>query len=180
MSKSTVEYTGRRITYETPLSFTEVIARLEKELNKPAGGQSVFRILGMSKSKTELETGINELLDGHNFIYFASISHHNWLGTYTGSPGSVPQAVVYTFGNPLLAQAMLQHDLAVGLHVPPKLLVLENADRRGTRVIYDDPAALIPVPSPATAAGEGVNAELRTTAEELSAKVEELVKAITA
>ncbi|KAI0672147.1 hypothetical protein C8Q78DRAFT_729407 [Trametes maxima] len=179
MSKSAVEYTGRRITYETPLPFAEVTARLERELNKPVGGQPVFRVLGTSKSKDELEKGINELLDGHNFIYFASISHHNWLGTYTGNPGSVPQAVVYTFGNPLLAQAMLRHDLTVGLHVPPKLLVLENADQRGTKVVYDDPAALIPVPSRGIAAGEDVNAELRATAEKLSAKVEELVKAIT-
>lgn len=68
-TKSIVEYTGKRITYETPLSFAEVSARLEKELNKPGGGVAVFRVLGTSKTKEELEAGINALTEGRDFVH---------------------------------------------------------------------------------------------------------------
>lgn len=68
-SKSIVEYTGRRITYETPLGFAEVAARFEKALNKSAGGPAVFRVLGTAQTKEELEAGINALTAGGDFVY---------------------------------------------------------------------------------------------------------------
>ncbi|KAH9848156.1 TT1751-like protein [Lenzites betulinus] len=173
-TKSIVEFTGRRITFKSPLSFAEVSARLEKELNKPGGGPAVFRILGTSKTKEEIEAGINALTGGRDFVYFGEVVHNRWLKAYTGAP--VPGTAVYTFGNPLIAQTMLQYDLAAGLHIPPKLLLLENADGSGTRIIYDDPSSHIPVPSGET--GEGLDDELKKAAEALSAKVEALVAVV--
>lgn len=67
-SKTIVEYTGRRITYETPLAFAEVAARFEKALNKSAGGPAVFRVLGTAQTKEELEAGINALTAGGDFV----------------------------------------------------------------------------------------------------------------
>ncbi len=100
--------------------------------------------------------------------YFGELAHHRWMKTYTGVP-STPQTIVYTFGNPLIAQTMLSHDYAAGLNVPPKLMLLENADGGGTKVIYDDPATLIL---------SGGNEELRKAAEALSAKIERLVLSV--
>ncbi len=67
-SKSVVEYTGKRITYETPLAFAEVSARLEKAVNKSAGGPAVYRVLGTAQNKEELEAGINALTAGGDFV----------------------------------------------------------------------------------------------------------------
>ncbi|KAI0357709.1 TT1751-like protein [Trametes cingulata] len=173
MSKRVVEYTGRRIIYETPLPFAEVAARLERELNKPAGGAAVSRVLGSAKTRDELERGVEALTHGRDFVYFGEIAHHRWLNTYKGS-SDTPQTAVYTFGNPLIAQSLLQRELAAGLHVPPKLLLLENTDGGGSCVIYDDPASILPLPSRDGAIDE----ELKEAAELLSSKVERLVKIV--
>ena len=76
--------------------------------------------------------------------YFGELAHHRWMKTYTGVP-STPQTIVYTFGNPLIAQSMLRYDLVGTLHIPPKLVLIETPGG-GTKVIYDDPATTIPVP----------------------------------
>ncbi len=67
-SKSVVEYTTRRVTYETPLTLAEVIARLDKEINKQGGGPEVFRIMRASKNKAELEEGFSALTQGRDFV----------------------------------------------------------------------------------------------------------------
>ncbi|KAI0324543.1 TT1751-like protein [Cubamyces sp. BRFM 1775] len=173
MAKSIVEYTARRIIYDTPLPFAEVATRLEAQLNKPSGGKELFHVLGSAKTKDELESGIKALADGHDFIFFAEFVHHRWLSTYTESTNT-PKAVVYVFGNPLIAQAMLQRDLAAGLNIPPKLMLLEKTDGGGTKIVYDDPASLIAVP----AYGQVVDDTLKRAAEDLSVKVEALVKTV--
>ena len=68
MSRSVVEYSGRRVTYETSVAIDEVIARLDKETNKQGGGPEVFRILRTSKTKAELETSFNALTNGRDFV----------------------------------------------------------------------------------------------------------------
>ncbi|KAI0636337.1 TT1751-like protein [Trametes polyzona] len=171
-TKNVIEYTARRIIYDSPLPFVEIASRLERTLNKPAGGAAVFRVLGTAKGREEIEAGIGSLTDGRDFVYFGEVVHHRWLAAYMGA-SSVPQAIVYTFGNPLIAQAMLRHDLAAGLHIPPKLMLLEVADGSGTKIIYDDPASLISVPGPG---GREVDDELQKAAEGLSSKVTALVQ----
>ena len=58
MSKSVVEFTSRRITYETTLPIAEVLARLDKEINKAGAGTEVFRLLRTAKTREDLETDI--------------------------------------------------------------------------------------------------------------------------
>ena len=67
-SKSVVDYTARRVTYETSLPLTEVIARLDNEINKQGGGPEVFRIMRTSTTKAELEEGFNALTKGRDFV----------------------------------------------------------------------------------------------------------------
>ena len=73
MSKSVVEYTARRITYDTPLPIAEVIARLDKEVNKAGGGPEVFRLLSTVQTRAELEDGMNTLLAGRDFVYVTPV-----------------------------------------------------------------------------------------------------------
>ena len=103
------------------------------------------------------------------------MTYHQWLDAFAG-PGSTPQTYAYTFGNPLLAQRMLKHDLTVALRVPPKLVIIEKPDGSGTVVTYDDPASVMVVPS---APGQEVHSELIEAAGLGSRKFETLVRAIT-
>lgn len=96
------------------------------------------------------------------------------MNAYTGTT-STPATYVYTFGNPLIAQGMLRHDINGALHIPPRILVSEKADGTGTRVVYDDPLSVIAVPAKD---GDAVNSELRSVAEGLSRKLEQLVRTI--
>ena len=103
------------------------------------------------------------------------VSYHNWLNAYVGS-NTTPKTYVYAIGNPLIAQGMLQHDLVGALHVPPRILISELPDGKGTKVVYDDPAAMILVPS---IPGGSVNAEMKSVAEGLSQKLDALMQTIT-
>ncbi|KAI1787135.1 hypothetical protein LXA43DRAFT_896724 [Ganoderma leucocontextum] len=182
---------GRRITYDTPLPFAEVIACLDQEINKAGGGPEVFHLLSTVQTRAELEDGINTLTAGRQFVYVRALSmlahvtltcrallgtaYHKWLNAYNGTTDT-PQTYGYVLGNPLIAQTMLRHDLTVVIHVPPKIVIVEKADGSGTRVTYDNPASVIAVP---TASGERVDPELAEAAVVLSGKFEALIQRIT-
>ncbi|KAH9933085.1 hypothetical protein B0H21DRAFT_699568 [Amylocystis lapponica] len=174
MSKTVEEFTARRVTYETSLPISTVIARLDEELSKTTAGPALFKMLSQIRTRQDLVDGMHEINGGKDFAFFSVISHHNWLRGYTGNP-DVPEIHLYQFGNPLVAQTMLQYDLRAGLHVPPRLLVLEKADHSGTQVVWVSPSTLIAVPQNGVA-----HAQLKEAAEVLDAKVERMVAKVTA
>ncbi|KAL6298933.1 hypothetical protein BKA93DRAFT_808970 [Sparassis latifolia] len=174
MTKTVDEFTAKRITYETPVLVSTVVERLDKELSKETGGLAAFRVLATASSKEGIEKEINKITGGKDFALFSVLSHHPWLNGWFGRKDT-PQTYLYTLGNPLVAQTMLQYDLYTGLHVPPRLLVLEKADRSGTQIIYILPSSLIAVP-----VGGEVNEQLKTAAEALDAKLENLVVRVSA
>ena len=98
------------------------------------------------------------------YRYFLGAMYHKWLDVYTGTTDT-PQTYSYLFGNPLVAQTMLRHDLAVALHISGKIVIVEKADGTWTRVAYDGPASIIAIPR---ANGESVNPELANASEVLS------------
>ncbi|KAI0332160.1 TT1751-like protein, partial [Cubamyces sp. BRFM 1775] len=144
-SRSVVNYSCKRITYHTSLPFSEVRARLDRALNKSEASIQASKVLYETKTKAEFESGLTALLAGRDFIFLAELVHHPWVRTYTESP-DIPQAVVYTLGNPFFGQSVLRRAMWMGLHVPEKLLLLEDPDGNGTTIIYDEPADIIPVP----------------------------------
>ena len=73
MSKSIVEFTARRITYDTSLPIAEVIARLEKQINKAGAGSEVLRLLSTPGSRAEIEQGINSLVGESGLVYVAPL-----------------------------------------------------------------------------------------------------------
>ncbi|RDX52440.1 hypothetical protein OH76DRAFT_157358 [Lentinus brumalis] len=174
MSKTVVEYTARRVTYETSLSIKDVLAKLDTEINKPGGGPSVFRFLREANTKADLEEGFNTLTAGGTFVYFAETAYHRFLNAYFGTT-STPQTYVYVFGNPLIAQSMLKHDLTGALHVPLSVLITEKADGTGTKIVYDDPTSTIPVPA---SQGGPVNADLQAATDQLTQKLEKLLQTV--
>ena len=73
MSKSIVEFTTRRITYDTSLPIAEVIARLETQINKAGAGSEVLRLLSTPGSRAEIEQGINSLVGESGLVYVAPL-----------------------------------------------------------------------------------------------------------
>jgi hypothetical protein len=62
------------------------------------------------------------------FMRFLSLSHGSFLSPI-GFPAKVQQ---YTIDNPLIAAAMLQHDIGAALNVPVRLVIYEGEDGRTT------------------------------------------------
>ncbi|ARO54081.1 hypothetical protein B2G69_07940 [Methylorubrum zatmanii] len=72
------------------------------------------------------------------FMSFLPVDHGKWL-SWVGIEG---KCVMFVLGNPLIAQTMMRHSMAVGLNVPVRLAIYEDADG-GTRVAYDLPSSLM-------------------------------------
>ncbi|KAI9060038.1 TT1751-like protein [Trametes sanguinea] len=173
MSKATVEYACRRITYHTSLPFAEVSMRLEKALNKANAGPNLFHVLHTTESKEDMERGLQPILEGHDFVYFFEVVHSSWLRIYA-APEHIPQAIVYTLGNPYSGLEVLRRDIATGLHVPLKIMLLEDVDEKGTRIIWDDPTTVMPVP------GKPVDEELMRVIEGVAGKLEQFIQKLIA
>ena len=82
-----------------------------------------------------------------------------------------PVAVVYTIGNPLLAQTIMHQDIRAGYTVPLRLMILEKADGTGTDVIYHLPSSVMALTG---------NLDLKVVLQVLDEKLENLVSNITA
>jgi uncharacterized protein (DUF302 family) len=102
--------------------------------------------------------------------YFVDLRHHVWLDVYHNT--TTPQVSIYTIGNPLIAQDILKHDLRAGLHIPPRLLVLEKAGDQGTQVMYQLPSSIMALPG-------NEDEELKEKLAALDKKLEALVAKIT-
>jgi uncharacterized protein (DUF302 family) len=70
---------------------------------------------------------------------FLTVDHGAWLVRI----GLNAKARMYTIGNPLIAQTMLEHDIAAGLNVPVRLMIYEDAVSGTTRLAYDLPSSLM-------------------------------------
>lgn len=79
---------------------------------------------------------------------------------------STPRTVVYTLGNPSIAQTMLRHDMRAAYNIPPRLLIRERVDTPGTELVYHLPSSVVVLDD---------NDELRAAAELLDEKLEQLV-----
>ncbi|KAI5893846.1 TT1751-like protein [Schizophyllum commune H4-8] len=165
MTSTVTPFECRLVTYETSMSFDEVITRLNDAINRE-GSPSILSNVWRATNKDT----IDDLLPSNGFIFFNEFPHHKWLNPYHGV-SNTPRTSVYVIGNPRFADSMLKHDLRAALHIPPRLLVLEKADRSGTSVQYHLPSSDIALP--------GSSAALREGAEMLDAKFEALVKRIT-
>lgn len=105
---------------------------------------------------------------------FISAPYHNWRNAYNGATDA-PKAIQYIFGNPIFAENIMKHDSLTALNIPLRLLVTERADRTGTQVVYLQPSTIIAIP-----VDGNVNTEVMAAADILDAKVEKMVRNITA
>ncbi|KAJ7578381.1 hypothetical protein C8J56DRAFT_967800 [Mycena floridula] len=161
MRKTITPFQAKLVTVEYDLPFDVICKRLDRETNKD-GGSGIIPTLKNAESKTDVVDGVNKLAEGRDFIQFFQLNH-SWMKHFHHK---VPKTVVYTIGNPLIAETMMKHDLRAAYNIPPRLLVLENEGEDKTSVIYH-------LPSSVNALGD--NAELKAAAMSLDAKLDELL-----
>lgn len=101
------------------------------------------------------------------FMRFMVLDHGAWLGLM----GRTARVRLYIIGNPLIAWTMLRHDLRAGLHVPVRVLILED-ESGGCRLAYDLPSSLM-----APLGDERVTAAARHLDDRLAALIEGVIEA---
>ncbi|KAF5321698.1 hypothetical protein D9619_000323 [Psilocybe cf. subviscida] len=176
------EYTStlRAIKYECAVPVAEVIARLNKAVNK-AGTDSEGPLPQLQKLREQ--GGLEEYVatkSGDHFLYFNDVPFHKLpsiaISSFAGDNKERPLVVTYTIGDPRFAQQILARNQWAAVCIPPRLLVVEKPDRSGTSVYFHTASSIM-----AMAAHEGQrDEELEKILEALDKKLEALVVHITA
>ena len=83
----------------------------------------------------------------------------------------------YTIGNPVIAQTMMVHDYVASLHIPLRVLIIEDTPaNKGCTVTWDLPSSVIAIGALKNKTQE---AELKSAAVALDEKVETFVRYFT-
>jgi uncharacterized protein (DUF302 family) len=155
-------FLGVRVETTTSLAFDEVLRRL-RSLTGLAPAPDFIAISQEPGTEADYARNVRHCFVGKSgFMLFFEMDHGGWIGRF----GIKRKSVRWIFGNPLIAITMLRRDLSAGLFVPVELLLMEQADGRGSVVIYVLPSSLIAI---------GKDAGLRAAAKALDRKVEALV-----
>ena len=119
-------------------SFEEVVSAFESAVGT-VENSGFSELLASTKSAEEFESRVKSREGKSGFMRFLTVDHGTWLARI----GLNARARMYTIGNPLIARTILEHDIAVGLNVPLRLMIYEDALSRTTRLTYDLPSSLM-------------------------------------
>jgi len=113
----------------------------------------------------EMRARIEAMAGSSGFMQFGRMQTFGLLLPMAGkAPGKANQ---YLVGNPLIALQMVQHDLRVGLYVPLRVLLFEDANGK-THLEYDLPSSVL---------GQFQNDQVNAVARMLDQKLDALIKA---
>ncbi|KAG6860991.1 hypothetical protein C0995_005011 [Termitomyces sp. Mi166 len=132
MRKTVEPFTGQLITYQTNLPFGVVISRLNEQVNK-TGSANFLAHLAAATTKEQVVTMVANIIGSRDFL---------WMNILDG-PDIYPPAVVYTIGNPVIAETFMRYDIGAGYAIPPQVMVLGDANDESTTVFYHRPSSLI-------------------------------------
>lgn len=82
-----------------------------------------------------------------------------------------PSAMLYTIGNPLIAQSIMKYNISAAYNIPLRLLVLEKPDEIGTTVSYYLPSSVM--------LGQSEDGDGHAAVHDLDIRLEKLVERIT-
>ena len=105
------------------------------------------------------------------FRYFMEVKQHRLLEYMDGV--KKPSALLYTIGNPLIAQMILKYNVLAAYNIPLRLLILEKPGEIGTTVSYYLPSSVL------GQAKGGDDPVLRASLRDLDIRMETLVEKIT-
>ncbi|PPR05649.1 hypothetical protein CVT24_002874 [Panaeolus cyanescens] len=131
------------IVWETSLPTSEVLARLDFALNKDGATEFMSHVHRDMKTQQELVDGIHSVVNGRaGLVFFSTIPLHKLTTFRTGNPNP-PHIAVYSFGNPLYAQRVIKHNPIAAANIPPRMVIIENENRDGTRIGYNLPSSIM-------------------------------------
>jgi uncharacterized protein (DUF302 family) len=131
---STYQATRRETTYEVSYpAFTKAFESLLGRMTVDASSDLVQ--VGAEAARAKLAAVVGPL----DFTLFQKLDHGAVLTALTPTPAS---AMLYVFGNALIAVEMTKHDARAGLYVPLRMIVQQVAPQR-VLVTYDLPSALM-------------------------------------
>ena len=142
-------------------SFDDVVAAFEAEIGH-AEGDTLRQATEGATGREDFEARIRALEGRSGFMVFFEGDHGEWMAHV----GLKARVKLYVIGNPLIARTMIQYDNGVGLNVPVRALIYENADGKGV-VAYDLPSSLMArlANSQVTAAAKHLDEKLKALAE---------------
>jgi uncharacterized protein (DUF302 family) len=127
----------QRVTVSTSITFDTVLAKLYHEI----GGSepvSVQRLI--QGSEANFEKKITDAVGPSDFMLFQQFNHGAWLKLCTSTDRKIVQIIL---GNPLIAKTIIPHNVRAGLHIPPRMILIENEEKDGTQIVYDLPSSLV-------------------------------------
>ncbi|ATB35813.1 hypothetical protein CYFUS_001227 [Cystobacter fuscus] len=92
-----------------------------------------------SSDEAGFEARLRAFEGSSGFMKFFVADHGAWLARV----GQKARARMYVIGNPLIARTMLRHDVAMGLHVPVRVLIYEHRGDGKCHLGYDVPSSLM-------------------------------------
>lgn len=119
-------------------SFDAVVAAFEAAVG-PGDGKTFQSVVEKATSGEDFTARVHAAEGSSGFILFLKVEHSPWLARM----GIGGRATTYTIGNPLIAQTMIRHNIEVGLNVPVRVLIYEDAASRTGRIGYDLPSSLM-------------------------------------
>jgi uncharacterized protein (DUF302 family) len=157
------EMTAVHCVHVSARTYDEVTASIEEQVGRIEGA-AFAELVAAARDAEDFESRVRAVEGPSGFMTFFAADHGAWLGRI----GIAARAKLYVLGNPLIARTMLRHDLSVGLDVPVRLIVYEEAG--GCRLAYDLPSSLMAYTA---------NAPLLEAARELDAKLIALARTVT-
>lgn len=187
MSKTVIPFTAKLVKFDTAVPFADVISRLNIAVNKE-GSRNIMARLKLVNTQDEFTAVINSTIGDSEFLYvqllmyflsfpfivsryFMEVKQHRLLEYAEGV--KKPSALLYTIGNPLIAQMIMKYNILAAYNIPLRLLILEKPDEIGTTVSYYLPSSVLGQPS------GGDDPLLHATIQDLDIRLETLVKNIT-
>ncbi len=119
-------------------TFDAVVAAFEAAVG-PGDGKTFQSVVDQASSAGNFADRIHAAEGSSGFILFLKVEHGPWLARV----GLKGRATMYTIGNPLIAQTMIRHNIEVGLNVPVRVLLYEDASTKTGRIGYDLPSSLM-------------------------------------
>lgn len=128
-------YTVENREHVSAKSYEEVLAAFETAVGDAEHGE-VNEALNAVDNAEDWERAMTALFGPAGFVRVFSLDHGRWLGFY----GTAAKARKYIYGNPVVAETMLRHDLRGGLQVPLSIMIWEDGDGLA-RISYDLPSS---------------------------------------
>ncbi|MEU8932502.1 DUF302 domain-containing protein [Streptomyces sp. NPDC048409] len=129
-------YSVTNYDYATSRSYEDLVAAFEQAVADAENGQ-VAKALAEAQNAGQWESALGRLFGPSGFVRTFSMDHGRWLSFY----GAPAKAKKYVYGNPVVAETMLRHDVRAGLQLPLSLLIYENKQGKGC-ISFDLPSTL--------------------------------------